>query len=78
MTQIQPVRQAVESYATVITCLVEFNSIEQALALQDEDDRKAMQLLGSNKRLKIPEMQLPSENSIFDSAGKDQNTSISS
>ena len=33
VSQIQPVKQAVESYATVITCLVEFNSIEQALAL---------------------------------------------
>jgi len=46
VTQVQSVRQAVESYATVLTCLVEFNSIEQALALQDEDDRKGMQLLG--------------------------------
>jgi copper chaperone CopZ len=35
-------RQAVEQYATVMTCLVEFNSIEQALALQDEDDREGM------------------------------------
>lgn len=42
VSQIQPVKQAVESYATVITCLVEFNSIEQALALQDEEDRKSM------------------------------------
>ena len=28
VTSVQTVRQAVESYATVLTCLVEFNSIE--------------------------------------------------
>lgn len=77
MTQIQPVKQAVESYATVLTCLVEFNSIEQALALQDDEDKKAMQLLGSAKRLKIPEVGLGSDNSIFDPVGKDS-ISISS
>jgi len=60
----------------MLTCLVEFNSIEQALSLQDEEDRQAMQLLGQTKRLKIPEINLGSENSIFDSARKD--TSISS
>ena len=42
VSQVQTMRQAVEQYATVMTCLVEFNSIEQALALQDEDDRKGM------------------------------------
>ena len=71
MTQIAPVKQAVESYATVLTCLVEFNSIEQALALQDDSDRKAMQLLGSSKRLKIPENSTASNNSIFDPITKD-------
>lgn len=71
MTQIAPVKQAVESYATVLTCLVEFNSIEQALALQDDSDRKAMQLLGSSKRLKIPENNTASDNSIFDPIIKD-------
>ena len=70
-------KQAVESYATVITCLVEFNSIEQALALQDEEDKSSMQLVGQTKRLKIPELSLGSDNSIFHSGGKDQNTSIS-
>ena len=71
-------KQAVESYATVITCLVEFNSIEQALALQDEEDKSSMQLVGQTKRLKIPELSLGSDNSIFNSNAKDQNTSISS
>ena len=42
VTQVSTVRQAVESYATVMTCLVEFNSIEQALALSDENDRYNM------------------------------------
>jgi len=42
VSQIGPVKAAVENYATVITCLVEFNSIEQALAVQDESDRKNM------------------------------------
>jgi hypothetical protein len=46
VAQVNTVRQTVEQYATVMTCLVEFNSIEQALALQDEDDRRSMQLLG--------------------------------
>jgi len=31
--QVSSVRGAVEQYATVMTCLVEFNSIEQALSL---------------------------------------------
>ena len=32
LTQFTDTKKAVESYATVMTCLVEFNSIEQALA----------------------------------------------
>jgi hypothetical protein len=39
-------KSAVDAYATTITCLVEFNSIEHALAIQDEADREDMQLLG--------------------------------
>ena len=72
-------RSAVESYATVLTCLVEFNSIDQALALSDENDRNNMQLFGQGKRLKIPEINIGggSDTSIFDSHRKD-NTSISS
>ena len=68
-----------ESYATVMTCLVEFNSIEQALALSDESDKNTMQLFGQGKRLKIPEINIGggSDTSIFDSARKD-NDSISS
>ena len=67
-----------EQYASVLTCLVEFNSIEQALALSDETDRNNMQLFGQGKRLKIPEINIGggSDTSIFDSARKD-NQSIS-
>ena len=54
-----------------MTCLVEFNSIEQALSLQDEDDRKQMQLLGQGKRLKIPEINIGSNTSIFDTGRKE-------
>ena len=73
VTQVQTVRQAVEQYATVLTCLVEFNSIEQALALSDETDRNNMQLFGQGKRLKIPEINIGggSDTSIFESARKD-------
>ena len=38
------IKQTVDSYATVLTCLVEFNSIEQALQEQDEEDRKGMNM----------------------------------
>ena len=38
------VKHVVDSYATVLTCLVEFNSIEQALQEQDEEDRKGMNM----------------------------------
>ena len=56
LNEINPVKKAVDSYATVLACLVEFDSIEHALALQDENDREDMQLLGKNKKLKIPEI----------------------
>jgi hypothetical protein len=56
VAQFNSIKSAIEQYATVLTCLVEFNSIEQALALQDEADREDMQLLGKGKRLKIPEL----------------------
>lgn len=56
LNQIQPVKNAVDSYATMLACLVEFNSIEHALTIQDEDDREDMQLLGKGKKLKIPEV----------------------
>ena len=39
VTQFTNTKTAVEQYATVLTCLAEFNSIEQALATQDEEDR---------------------------------------
>ena len=46
---------AVQQYATILTCLVEFNAIEQALSIQDEMDKNQMQLLGGGSELKIPE-----------------------
>lgn len=48
-------RKSVESYATILSCLVEFNSIEQCLSLQDEDDRHQIALVGRNKMPKVPE-----------------------
>ena len=72
--QVSTVRTTVEQYATVMTCLVEFNSIEQALSLQDEDDRKQMQLLGQGKKLKIPEINIGGSNaSIFETGLKENN-----
>ena len=52
VAQVGSTKSAVEQYATVLTCMVEFNSIEQALALQDEEDRDQMQLLGKQKKIK--------------------------
>lgn len=46
LQQVRIMKSAVDAYATTITCLVEFNSIEHALAIQDEADREDMQLLG--------------------------------
>ncbi|CDW87818.1 UNKNOWN [Stylonychia lemnae] len=48
----QDIRQSVESYSTMLSCLVEFCNIEQALALQDEQDRQKIQLIGSKSTLK--------------------------
>jgi hypothetical protein len=39
LDNVDQVKGAVEKYATIMTCLVEFDSIEQALAFQDEFDR---------------------------------------
>ena len=47
---------AVSQYSTILACLVEFNAIEQALAVQDEQDRNQMQLMGGGKELKMPEL----------------------
>lgn len=44
-----------DSYATILSCLVEFSSIEQQLSLQDEDDRHGIALVGKNKLSKMPE-----------------------
>jgi len=37
---------AVDSFATVLSCITEFSSIEQALAVQDENDRQKLELIG--------------------------------
>lgn len=47
--------KAVNDFATILSCLVEFTSIDHALAVQDEDDRHQMQLLGKQKVNKIPD-----------------------
>lgn len=49
-------KKSIDQYATVLTCLVEFNLIEQALSQQDESDKNGMSLLAPKKTLKIPEM----------------------
>ena len=36
---VDQIKGSIESYATIFTCLLEFNSIEQALSYQDEIDR---------------------------------------
>ena len=41
-----------------MACLVEFNSIEQALSQQDERDKNSMALMGSGKTPKITEYDL--------------------
>ena len=46
--------QNVDQFATVLSCLVEFNAIEQALSTQDEDDRKNIQLMGKSKAMRDP------------------------
>ena len=38
-----------------MTCLSEFNAIEQALATQDEQDRSHMNLMGGGSTLKLKE-----------------------
>ena len=60
-----------------MTCLVEFNSIEQALSLQDEDDRKQMQLLGQGKKLKIPEINIGGSNASIFETGRKENNNLS-
>ena len=42
LSQFKTLKTNVDQYATVLTCLVEFTSIEHALALQDEEDRQDM------------------------------------
>lgn len=45
-------KQAIESYATMLSCILEFNNIEQALSIQDEADRQNIALMGHKQLLK--------------------------
>lgn len=45
-------KTAIEAYATMFACLLEFNNIEQALSIQDEADRQDISLMGHSKKLK--------------------------
>ena len=47
---------SIESYATILTCLLEFNSIEQALSYQDEIDRNKGQLYAMSKGIRGDQM----------------------
>jgi len=38
-SQLDTTKKYVDNYATILSCVVEFQSIEQCLSLQDEDDR---------------------------------------
>ena len=48
-------------HSTILTCLVEFNGMEQALSTQDEADKSQMKLMAGGKDLKIPELDLASD-----------------
>jgi DNA-binding transcriptional regulator YiaG len=52
---LETTKRYVENYATILSCVVEFCSIEQVLSLADEDDRQQIQLSGRNKVSKQPE-----------------------
>ena len=56
METVRSAKKSIDQYATVLTCLVEFNLIEQALSQQDEQDKSGMQLMGPKSKLKIPEL----------------------
>lgn len=53
LLQFKPIKQTIDKFATTVACLVEFNSIEHALALQDEADREDMQLVAKTKQPKL-------------------------
>lgn len=46
LSNFDSLRQGLDQHSTILSCLVEFASMEQALAMQDEDDRSQMKLLG--------------------------------
>lgn len=59
--------------------MVEFNSIEQALALQDEEDRDQMQLLGKTKTKKMSQdIHFTPDTSVFHTARHNDSLSLSS
>ena len=48
LDNIDQIKSSIEGYATILTCMLEFNSIEQALTSQEEQDRARMSLLGGS------------------------------
>lgn len=55
LMQFKPLKSNMDQFATALACLVEFNSIEHALAVQDEVDREDMHLVGKTKQPKMPD-----------------------
>lgn len=50
LDNIDQIKNSIEGYATILTCMLEFNSIEQALTYQEEQDRARQSLLGSGQK----------------------------
>lgn len=42
LDNIDQIKNSIEGYATILTCMLEFNSIEQALTYQEEQDRASL------------------------------------
>eukprot|EP00347_Sterkiella_histriomuscorum_P021638 403333283 len=73
------IKNSIEHYATILSCLVEYSSIEQALCLQDENDRQKIQLIGQKSVLKGENLQKGFENSSFTGFGSiTQNIALNS
>ena len=45
LDSIDDTRDSIEKYATILTCLVEFNSIENALSFHHEIDKTKINLI---------------------------------
>jgi hypothetical protein len=42
---VQASQEISQNYSTILSCLLEFQGIEQALCMQDETDKQNMQLM---------------------------------